>query len=203
MKILVVGGTGVIGKSLVELLEQDNEVIAVGNSSGDITVDIESKESIQSLFEKVGMVDAIVCTTGKGEMGSLEDMPDSGYETVLNNKLMGQVNLVRIGMVYLNQGGSITLTSGESGTKAMMPGTAAIAMACGAINSFVAGAALEFKNDQRINVVSPGWVKETMEMLGMDSATGITAKDVATYYKASIASQSNGKVFHAVSSKPE
>lgn len=197
MKILAIGANGVIGKAVVNHLQQDHEVIAVGHSQGDFTVDIESKKSIQDLYEKIGNVDAIISMAGNGEMGSLEEMPEASYHTVLNNKVMGQVNLVRIGLDYLNEGGSITLTSGQASNHPM-PGTAAIAMGVAAVNAFVATAALELKDGKRINVVSPSFVKETMEMMGMDSTTGIPAKDVALFYQASIEGHQNGEVFNAI-----
>lgn len=200
MKILAIGANGVIGKAVVSLLQQEHSVIAVGHSWGDYTVDIESKTSISALYEKVGKVDAIISMAGNGEMGSLEDMPESGYQTILNNKVMGQVNLVRIGLDYLSEGGSITLTSGQASNHPM-PGTAAIAMGVAAVNAFVATAALELKDGKRINVVSPGMVKETLEQWGIDSSNGIAASDVATYYQATICSNRNGEVFQAVGGK--
>lgn len=202
MKILAIGANGVIGKAVVSLLQQDHQVIAVGHSQGDYTVDIESKESIQALFERIGKVDAIISMAGNGQMGSLEEMPDSAFLEVLNNKVMGQVNVVRLGLDYLNEGGSITLTSGQAANHPM-PGTTAITMGVAAINAFVATAALELKDGKRINAVSPGMVKETMELWGIDSSTGIPAKDVATYYQASLDGQYKGTVFDAVGGQYE
>lgn len=202
MKILAIGANGVIGKAVVNQLQQDHEVIAVGHSQGDFTVDIESKKSIQALYEKVGNVDAIISMAGNGEMGSLEEMPEAGYQIVLNNKVMGQVNLVRIGLNYLNDGGSITLTSGQASNHPM-PGVAAIAMGVAAVNAFVATAALELKDGKRINAVSPSMVKETMESWGIDSSSGIPAIDVATYYQASIEGHQNGEVFNATGGQYE
>ncbi|OLQ80572.1 short chain dehydrogenase [Photobacterium proteolyticum] len=202
MKILAIGANGVIGKAVVSHLQQAHQVIAVGHSQGDYTVDIESKDSIQSLFEKVGMVDAIISMAGNGQMGSLDEMRDSAFLEVLNNKVMGQVNVVRQGLDYLNEGGSITLTSGQAANHPM-PGTTAIAMGVAAINAFVATAALELKDGKRINAVSPGMVKETMELCGIDSSTGIPAKDVATYYQASLDGQYKGIVFDAVGGQYE
>lgn len=202
MKVLAVGANGVIGKAVTQLLGQDNEVISVGHSRGDVTVDIEDKGSIQALFEKVGKVDAIVSMAGNGEMGSLAEMPDAGFQTVLDNKLMGQVNLVRIGLGYLNEGGSVTLTSGAAATTPM-PGTTAIAMGTAAINAFVATAALELQDSKRINAISPSMVKETMEMWGIDSSSGIAADDVATYYQASLNQALTGQVLHAIGGRYE
>lgn len=200
MKILIIGGTGTIGKEIVKLLNKENEVIIVGNSKGEFTVDINSKNSIQKLFENVGLVDTILSVTGKGEFGKFDDKSNTGYELSWENKVMGQVNLVRIGLDYLKEGGSITLTSGSAATN-HNPGTASISMACAAINAFVATAALEISKNRRINVVSPSFVKETMELLGMDSSTGIKAEDVATYYQASIEDNTNGIVYQAHNGK--
>ncbi len=197
MKILAIGANGTIGKAVVENLQRENEVIAVGHSEGDVTVDVENKESIRALYEKVGKVDAIVSMIGNGEMGRLQDMPDSSFDMVLNNKIMGQVNLVRIGLEYLNDDGSITLTSGQASNHPM-PGTAAIAMGVAAVNAFIATAALELTDGKRINVVSPSMVKETMEQWGADSSSGIAASDVATYFRASISGENSGEVFDAV-----
>ncbi len=202
MKILAIGANGIVGKAAVNHLQQTHEVITVGHTSGDLTVDIESKESIQSLYENVGHVDAIISMAGNGEMGSLEEAPDSAFETVLNNKVMGQVNLVRLGLSYLNEGGSITLTSGQASNNPM-PGLASISMGAAAINAFVGTAALELKDGKRINAVSPGMVKETMELWGIDSTSGIASSDVATYYQASIDGQNNGEVFNAVGGRYE
>lgn len=197
MKILIIGGTGTIGKEVVQLLDQEHEVIAVGNTKGEHTVDISNKDSIEKLFKNVGQVDAIFNISGQGEFGKFDDKNNTGYELSWNNKVMGQVNLVRIGLDYLKTGGSITLTSGSS-AKNPNPGTASISMACAAIDAFVATAALEISDDRKINVVSPGFVKETMELLGMDSSTGIPAKEVATYYQKSLEANTNGQVFDAI-----
>ena len=197
MKVLVIGATGVIGKAIVEYFKIDHQVICVGNRNGDYNVDLESKESIAKLFAAVGKVDAIISATGKGEFGKFNDQSDAVYHLVLDNKVMGQVDLVRIGLEYLNKGGSITLTSGNAARKPF-PGTAAMAMGCAAIDAFVGTAALEIDEDKRINVVSPSFVKETMQMMGMDSSHGIAAADVASYFKASVTGTANGTIFQAL-----
>ncbi len=197
MKILAIGANGVIGTAVVNRLQQEHQVIAVGHSRGDYLVDIGCTESIRALYEKVGNLDAIISMAGNGEMGSLEEMPETGYLNVLNNKVMGQVNLVRIGLEYLNEGGVITLTSGQASNHPM-PGVGAIAMGVAAVNAFIKTAALELKDGKRINAVSPGMVKETMELWGLDGSSGISANDVASYYQASINSGKNGQVFDAL-----
>ncbi len=57
MKIIVVGATGTIGKEVVKLLSFGHEVVSVGHRSGDLKVDITSKDSIDQLYQTVGLFD--------------------------------------------------------------------------------------------------------------------------------------------------
>ena len=57
---------------------------------------------------------------------------------------MGQINLVRLGLEYINAYGSFTLTSGVVADHPVNF-SSAVAMVCGGINSFVKAAALEMK----------------------------------------------------------
>lgn len=128
MKVLVVGATGVIGKAVVELLQNDHDVIKASHRAGDYKVDLASWESISSLFHKAGKVDAVISTAGLANFGEFAGLKDEDYSLALNNKLMGQVNLVRIGKSFVNKGGSVTLTSGALGP---IPGSAAVSLANG------------------------------------------------------------------------
>jgi hypothetical protein len=74
---------------------------------------------------------------------------------------MGQVNLVRIGQKYLNTAGSFTLTTGILADHPVVMTTSA-AMVNGGIHSFVKAAALELKNELRINAVSSGLVEDAV-----------------------------------------
>lgn len=194
MKVLLIGASGVIGSAVKKVLETDHEVIAVTHSSGDLKVNIEDPESIKAMFKTVGPVDAIVSATGGGSIAPLNSLTDADYELALNNKLMGQVNLVRLGQEYLTKNGSITLTSGIA-SQVPIPGGAAISMACGALESFVKAAALEL-DSLRVNVVSPIFVKETMAMMGMDTAAGLSAADTAKAYEAAVHGTMSGETLN-------
>ena len=192
MKILVIGATGTIGKNVVVSL-QDNghEVISAGHKDGDVKVDLGSKESIATMFQQTGQVDAVISTAGVANFAALSDLSDADFELALNNKLMGQVNLVRLGCEYVADGGSIVLTSGMLAHEPI-PGSAAISMVNGALESFAKAAALELGKKVLVNVVSPIFVKETMEMMGMDSTHGLSAADTAKAYLASIQTKESG-----------
>ena len=160
MKILVIGGTGTIGKHVVKAFEKDNEVVTVGSKSGDLQMNLNDPESIKQFFEKAGAFDAVVSATGDGHFGPLTKMTDADFRVSVNSKLMGQVNLVLIGQHYINPKGSFTLTSGSLGEDPIVLGASLSAVNAG-INGFVRGAAIELENGVRVNAVAPGVVEES------------------------------------------
>ncbi len=151
MRVLVVGASGTIGRAIVAELGPRHEVVTAGRSSGELQTDITDSAAIRTMFEKAGSVDALVSATGKVKFAPFEDMEAEDYEIGLKDKLMGQVNLVLIGRDYLSDGGSFTLTSGVLDSDPIRQGTSA-SMVNGAINAFVAAAAIEMPQGQRINV---------------------------------------------------
>lgn len=182
MKTVVIGGTGLVGSEVVRQLRTDHEVIAVGRTRGDFQVDIEERASVAALFERIGPVDAIISLAGDGKFGAFADEDGSAYVRAVQSKIMGQVNIARVGHAYLNAGGSITLTSGAV-TRHPVPGTAAIAVGAGAIDAFVSTVALELEEGKRINAISLSLVKESAENLGWDSTGCVPVEAVAQRYR--------------------
>lgn len=162
MKLLIIGGKGTIGKKVVAHFSKKHEIIIAGRNSGDVTVDIADSKSIKTMFESIGIVDAILCMAGEAKWAPFDELTEDDYYIGLRSKLMGQVNLVRIGRDYLNTGGSFTLTTGILADYPVAM-TASAAMVNGGIHSFVKAAALELKNELRINVVSSGLVEDAVE----------------------------------------
>lgn len=196
MKVLVIGGTGTIGKAVVAELKSDHEVIVAGYRGGDVQVDIESSGSIEAMYQQVKGLDAIVMTTGKVEFAALEDMSEKQYQLGLRNKLMGQINVVLSGIKQLNDKGSFTLTSGILNQE-VIPMGSSVAMVNGAIDSFVKAAATEMPRGLRINSVSPTVVLESMDVYG-DYFKGfepIPAAKAALAYRKSIDNLLTGQTF--------
>jgi len=161
MKIIVVGGTGIIGKAIVNELAPRHEVVVASAQSGDIKVDMTSIASIEKMYEKVKNVDAVVSAAGTVHFADFADMQEQEYRVGIDNKLMGQVNLVLVGRNYLNPNGSFTLTSGILNQDPIRYGSGA-AMVNGALNGFVVSAAIEMPKNMRINIVSPTVIAEAM-----------------------------------------
>ena len=159
MRILIIGGEGTIGRRVAAHFMQEHEVIVAGRSSEHYKVDIANPHAITSLLDRVGSFDAMICAAGEAKWAPFAELSEEDYYIGINSKLMGQVNLVRIGRSYLQQGGSITLTTGILADDPV-PQTASAAMVNGAIHSFVKAAALEMTDGMRINVVSSGVVAD-------------------------------------------
>ncbi|MEP6827366.1 MAG: short chain dehydrogenase [Aestuariivirga sp.] len=155
MRILVVGGAGAVGKAAVSCLRAGHEIIIAGRKSGDVLVDLMDEASVAAMYVKVGRVDAVVACTGHSHFGPVADMTPKQFLDGLKDKLMGQINLVLLGMARVNDGGSFTLTSGILSHEAIRQGSNAAATD-GAIDSFVISAAIEMPRGLRINAVSPG-----------------------------------------------
>jgi NAD(P)-dependent dehydrogenase (short-subunit alcohol dehydrogenase family) len=162
MKILIIGGKGTIGKKVSDHLSTKHEIITGGRNSGDVIVDIADSKSIERMFESVGKIDAVVCIAGEAKWAVFDSMTEEDFYIGLKSKLMGQVNLVRIGRNYLNSGGSFTLTTGILADHPVALTTSA-AMVNGGIHSFVKAVSLELKNGIRINVVSSGLVEDAVQ----------------------------------------
>jgi NAD(P)-dependent dehydrogenase (short-subunit alcohol dehydrogenase family) len=192
MKIILIGATGTIGKEVAAQLAARHDVVRV-HRHGDLRADIEDAASIAALYDRVGDFDAVVCCAGGGRFGPLAKLTDADFEYSLRSKLMGQVNVVRLGLDRIRDGGSFTLTSGVLATKPA-PGSAALSPVNAAVDAFARAAALELPRGLRVNVVSPPWVQETLVALGRDPAPGLPAAQVARAYVAAVEGTATGQV---------
>lgn len=193
MKVLVIGANGTIGKEVVKALRGSHEVIEASRSHGAVKVDIRDVSSIRAMYKQVGRVDAVVCAAGGGAWKPLEQLTDDDFAMSLNYKLMGQVNVIRYGFDSVNDGGSITVTSGVL-SKQPMAGGSAISLVNAGLDGFVRGASIEAPRKIRVNVVSPPWVSETLKEMGMDASNGMPAAQVARAYVASVTGSQTGAV---------
>lgn len=199
MKILIIGANGTIGRRVSEELGRKNELIKVGKTSGDIQADISSSASIEKMFEKSGKVDAIVCIAGEAKWDNFEKLSEDDFYMGIRSKLMGQVNLVRIGWKYLNPGGSFTLTTGILADHPVDKTTSA-AMVNGGIHSFVKAVSLELENGIRINAVSADLVEDAKDKYEdyFPGHTPVPMNKVVDAYKKSVLGKVNGEIIRII-----
>ena len=196
MKILLVGASGNIGRAVRRELEPRHEVVTAGRRSGAVRLNVTNAVSIRAAFEAAGPVDAVVSTAGKVKFAPFGEMRAEDYALGIEDKLMGQVNLVLIGREYVSTGGSFTLTTGVLDRDPILQGTSA-SMVNGAINAFVRAAAIEMPRGQRINVVSPGILEESMADYGpfFRGFEPVPAVRAALAYAKSVEGAQTGQIY--------
>ncbi len=197
MKVIVVGATGTIGSAILKVIGNRHEVIPVSFSKSAIKVDIADRASIMKMFQATGRVDAVISAAGLAKFGPLASLTDADFALGLNNKLMGQVNLVRLGLEHVNDNGSFTLTSGIL-SRRPMKGSVAISLVNSAIEGFGRAAALEVPRGIRINIVSPNWVVDTLKAFNMDPSIGTPVEVVAQAYVRVLEGSMSGEVIDAI-----
>lgn len=181
MKILLIGANGEIGKILYPALAKNHEIILAGRNSGDFRIDLSDSNSIEKLFEEIKNIDACICVAGDCYTGDLLSLDEKKLNIGIENKLLGQINLVLIGQKYLNDNGSFTLTSGKMADKPVKNNISK-AIVNGGINSFVLAASLELERGIRINAISPAKVSD------------IPIQDLINAYNKSVQGIINGEI---------
>jgi NAD(P)-dependent dehydrogenase (short-subunit alcohol dehydrogenase family) len=195
VKILIVGANGLLGSGAVAALSEGNEIIQASRT-GDIAVDLTDPSSIAAMYQKVGKVDAVISATGKVPFKSITELTLADYQSGINDKVLGQVELVRQGLDYVNDGGSFTLTTGIL-EREPIPTGAVASLSNGALESFAMAAAIEMPRNIRINVVSPsvlveatgyhpyfvGFEQVTLKACGKAYAKSVNGKKTGHIYK--------------------
>ena len=197
MKILLIGASGTVGSAIARELSQRHEIVRAGRNSGEEHVDISDSASIRKLFERIGRFDALVCAAGNVKFAPLAEMSESDFALGLQDKLMGQVNLLLIGRDFANDGASFTFTTGVLSHDPIRSGVSA-SLVNGAIDAFVRAAAIELPRGMRVNSVSPNVLVEAMGSYApyFRGFKPVPAADVALAYAKSVEGLQTGQTYH-------
>lgn len=194
MRVAVIG-SGTIGKSVQSLLSQRNhEVVTIGRSSGDFHADITDSSSIRSFFEEAGRFDAVANCAGDVFPAPFEEATDEQWERSIASKGLGQINLVRSAVPFINDRGSFVLISGVLTDEVINAGTIGTAINH-LVEGFVKGAATELPRGLRINCISPTVLTEsTAYHAYFPGFTPVPASDVALAYLRAMSTPITGKI---------
>lgn len=197
MKVLLIGASGTVGSAIAEELSTRHEVVRIGRNSGDERMDISDSASIRKLFERIGQFDALVCAAGNVTFAPLAEMSEKHFELGLQDKLMGQVNLLLIGREFANDGASFTFTTGVLGRDPIRSGASA-SLVNGALDAFVRAAAIEMPRGMRVNSVSPTVLVEAMGSYApyFRGFKPVPAAEVALAYAKSVEGLQTGQTYH-------
>ena len=198
MRIIVIGGAGAIGTAVVELLAARHDVVVAGRQSGDVQVDISSRESVRSMFRRIGNFDALACAAGEAHFGPFETVSEEELALGVQSKLLGQIRLVLLGRSLISEGGSFTLMSGYV-LDDPIPAATSFAVANGGVEGFVRAAALGLERRVRVNAVSPGLAQDSYEQFGPlnPGRTPVSMLEIASAFQRSIEGWRTGEIIRA------
>ncbi|WP_028938341.1 short chain dehydrogenase [Pseudonocardia spinosispora] len=189
MRIIVVGASGMLGRAVVAALRDAHDVIPVSRRSA-VSVDLADVSSVGRLFTEVADVDSVVCCAANVPLTPLPELTDAGVAADVQAKMFGQVSLTLSAAARLNSGGSIVLTGGTFVTP--IRGSSIGALVNTGLSGFVRSAAAELPRGLRLNLVSPGWISETLTAMGEDPASGTPVSVVADAYRALVEGTAQG-----------
>ncbi|MGY2397981.1 SDR family oxidoreductase [Pseudomonas sp. SDO5271_S396] len=162
--VIVIGGSSGIGAAVAKAAaERGAQVVLAGrrlvsaaeNGLRSEPVDVTDSASLQRLFETVGRFDHLVYTSGPSVRAkSLIDTDLDEAQENFNVKLWGSLRAIQHALPFLSEHGSITLTSGQLGRKAV----AGQFIKTG-INAATEALGKQLAKElapRRVNVVSPG-----------------------------------------------
>jgi NAD(P)-dependent dehydrogenase (short-subunit alcohol dehydrogenase family) len=190
VKVVVIGATGVVGTAVADALAERHDVVRVSRR-GDPRVDVGDPASMASLFADLRDVDAVVCCAANAPLSAFAGQTDEELRRIVDAKLFGQIDVIRQGAQHVRDGGSITVTSGA--IPEGLEGAAGGALVNAGLEAFVRAVAPEMPRGIRVNAVSPGWVRESLEQLGMDAAHGMPAAEVARAYVDAVEGTATGR----------
>jgi NADP-dependent 3-hydroxy acid dehydrogenase YdfG len=190
-----VGASGVLGQAVLSALA-GHEIIGASRA-GEHKVDLREPDSIAALYAAVGgKVDAVACAAGVTPFKPFRDLTLADYRSGIDDKLLGQIELVRQGVEHVVDGGSFTLISGILVAEAIETGTVAAAVN-GGVEAFVRSAATGLPRGQRINAVSPSAFTETWDDYApyFPGFVPVPAADAGRAYAKSVGGVQTGQVY--------
>ncbi len=181
-KVIVVGASGVLGSAVAKGLDKDYQVIRAGRSGADLKIDAADLGNLDEAMASVGPFDGLISCIGHVPFDPFEDVSIEEFAGGITNKFQYQANLLKAALPHLNQGGSVTFTSGILADEPLI-GSACAAAANGALHAFVMAVSAELLGRVRVNVVSPSVVEDSVENYG-DFFDGFEATSMESLVKA-------------------
>jgi len=162
--VVVIGGSSGIGAAVAEQAKSRGaQVVLAGrrlssalhNGLRSEPVDVTDNASLQRLFESVGRFDHLVYTAGPAvQAKNLQDTDLQQAQDNFNVKLWGALRAIQLALPFLDEHGSIVLTSGQLGRK-LVPGQF-IKIGINAATEALGKQLAKELAPRRVNVVSPG-----------------------------------------------
>ncbi len=169
MKVLVTGGSGTLGKKIVEVfLNEGYEVIytyyknnvSIKGAKG-IYCDVSNEEDVKKIFLEIDNLDVIVNNAGISIDNTLENKSSNEFRKVLDTNLVGVFNVIKYGSKKIKMGSIINIASTngiDTGYELSMDYDASKA----GVISLTHNMAKCLAPNIRVNCVAPGWINTNM-----------------------------------------
>jgi 3-oxoacyl-[acyl-carrier protein] reductase len=170
---IVVGGASGIGWASAQALAADgyrvvvadlnlegarNRAAQLGPPHAGAYVDVSDEDSVATLFEDVGQIEAVVSCAGFSNIGLIVDMDVAQFRTVVDVCLTGAMIVAKYAGRHLADGGSLVSISSLNGRQPAI-GMSAYCSAKAGLSMLTQVAALELAiRGIRVNAVAPGFV---------------------------------------------
>lgn len=165
-RVLIVGGTSGFGKQVaIDAKKLGADVVVIGHDSGRLVsftketgiagnaLDAHSLDELTIFFGN-DQYDHIISTLGGAMGGGFLDSSMTTIRQAIEDKFFVNLQLAKIASEHINDGGSITFTSGSGGHPYDASGAI---IGNQAINTMVEGLGVELAPKVRANAVSPTW----------------------------------------------
>lgn len=175
MRILITGGTSGIGKSLVELLASNNEVIFTYKSNikekerleskylvSGYYLDLEDKDSIFNLVNKLDNIDVLINNAAIAIDNDYNLKTYEEFKKVIDTNLIGTYYLTKLISNKINKDGSIIFISSTNGIDTEYIESIDYDASKAGIISLMHNFAIYLAPNIRVNIVAPGWVDTKM-----------------------------------------
>lgn len=170
---IVVGGASGIGWASAQALAADgyrvvvadlnlegarNRAAELGPPHTGAFVDVSDEDSVATLFEDTGQIQAVVSCAGFSNIGLIVDMDVAQFRTVVDVCLTGAMIVAKYAGRHLADGGSLVSISSLNGRQPAI-GMSAYCSAKAGLSMLTQVAALELAiRGIRVNAVAPGFV---------------------------------------------
>jgi NAD(P)-dependent dehydrogenase (short-subunit alcohol dehydrogenase family) len=173
-KVLIVGGTGGIGRALAERYASlGSDVVITSRDAGKaasiaaeigpnvrgIPLDIAEPEKIAEMLAGVGHIDRLVIVAVERDSNSVREYDVAKARRAVTVKLVGYTEIVHAMLDRLGRDGSVVIFGGLASERPY-PGSTTITMVNGAVRSMIKTMAVELA-PIRFNAIHPGIIGDT------------------------------------------
>ena len=188
--VVAIGGSTGMGLSLSQMAKAAGANIVIAgrdaqkldaaahtlNGATTAVVDIADASAVGRVFDGLDRVDHVFVSAGGLTMGAVVTADLQAFRQGVDERIWGNLHVIRAAVPKMTAGGSITLVSGIRAERPA-PGTSMTTALVAAVEGLTKALALELA-PIRVNAVAPGWVDTPLVrgLLGQNTGAVLTSE---------------------------